>query len=49
MTFLIPENGKMVSLGKKLIKLDSGEFETKDKKLQEALKKCKGVSEVKSK
>ncbi len=47
MKFLIPANGKTVSQGKKLISIPSGEFETDDKELQELLKKCKNVSEVK--
>lgn len=43
MKFLIPNGGKTLSLGKKLISLDAGEFETKDKTLQELLLKAKGV------
>lgn len=49
MKFLIPQNGKMISVGKKLIKIKCGEFETKDKELQDLLKNCKDVSEVKAK
>lgn len=44
MKFLIPEGGKTLSFGKKLISLDAGEFETDDKELQELLSKARGVS-----
>lgn len=49
MKFVIPDDGKTVSIGKKLVTFKGGEFETKDKELQEILKNCKGVSEVKAK
>lgn len=49
MKFLISSGGKNVFLDSKLICIDEGEFETKDKELQVKLKNCKGVSEVKTK
>lgn len=48
MKFLIPENGKMVNFKKSIISLKAGEYETEDKELQEVLKKCRNVSEVKT-
>jgi len=49
MKFLIPKGGKNIFLGVKLISIEQGEFETKDKELQGKLKNCKGVSEIKAK
>lgn len=49
MKFNIPKGGKTLSLAKKLVTLDEGEFETTDKELVELLKKAKGVTEVKAK
>lgn len=49
MKFSIPANGKNVIHKGAVFKIDGGEFETKDKELQDKLLKCKGVSEVKSK
>lgn len=46
MKFSIPSGGKTLSVGKRLVSLDAGEFETADKELQELLSKAKGVSKV---
>ena len=43
MKFIIPSGGKCLSIGKKLVNIASGEFETDCKVTQEALKKAKGV------
>lgn len=49
MKFTIPKGGKTLSVGKKLVSLKAGEFETADKELQELLSKAKGVSKVSAK
>ena len=49
MKLSIPVNGKNIIHEGVVLKLDGGEFETKDKDLQNKLLKCKGVSEVKDK
>lgn len=49
MKFNIPEGGKTLSVGKKLLTLAAGEFETTNKELIELLSKAKGVTQVKAK
>ena len=49
MKFTIPKGGKTLSVGKKLVSLKAGEFETADKALQELLSKAKGVLKVEAK
>ena len=49
MVFLIPKNGKLVIHNKVVLNIASGEYDTKDKGLQETLSKCKGVTVVKKK
>lgn len=44
MTFIIPKGGKMVNIGKQLLKLKEGEYTTSDKDMEKALQLAKGVT-----
>lgn len=49
MTFIIPQSGVMLHVGKRLLKLKSGEYDTTDRVEIESLKAAKDVIEKKAK
>lgn len=46
MRFIVPDNGKVLSLGKRLLTIKGGVFETEDKAIIELLNKAEGVKAV---
>jgi hypothetical protein len=49
MTFIIPKGGKMLHVGKRLVSLPEGDFETVDKDLIKILEGAQGVTKKQSK
>lgn len=49
MTFIIPKGGKMLHVGKRIVSLQEGDFETSDKELIKALESSRGVTKKQAK
>jgi hypothetical protein len=49
MTFIIPEGGKMLHVGKRLVTLLAGDYDTSDKEVIASLELARGVTKKQSK